>query len=87
MRGMLKLCCATTRDASELTDENEGDENEVNNGEIILNDVPGCLEVRTGDSFQPEPSTKSRCSTMKSRKKTKGHQSFWIKNKSPHYKK
>ncbi|GFV88184.1 uncharacterized protein TNCV_3243331 [Trichonephila clavipes] len=31
-------------DVSELTDEDEGDENEVNTGEIIVNDVPGCLE-------------------------------------------
>ncbi|GFU43290.1 hypothetical protein TNCV_1567291 [Trichonephila clavipes] len=45
--------------ASELTDEDEGDANEVNTGEIIVSDVPGCLEVRTGDSFQPEPSTNS----------------------------
>ncbi|GFU61075.1 retrovirus-related Pol polyprotein from transposon 297 [Trichonephila clavipes] len=34
---------------SELTDEDEGYENEVNTAEIIVNDVPGCLEVRNGD--------------------------------------
>ncbi|GFT23493.1 hypothetical protein TNCV_2017321 [Trichonephila clavipes] len=38
-------------DASELTDEDEGDENEVNTGEIIVKDVPGSLEIRRGDSF------------------------------------
>ncbi|GFY03862.1 zinc finger protein [Trichonephila clavipes] len=31
-------------DASELTDEDEGDENEVNTGEIIISDVAGYLE-------------------------------------------
>ncbi|XP_035227192.1 piggyBac transposable element-derived protein 3-like [Stegodyphus dumicola] len=30
-------------DASELTDEDEGDENEVNTGEITVTDVPGSL--------------------------------------------
>ncbi|GFU46252.1 hypothetical protein TNCV_2155791 [Trichonephila clavipes] len=32
-------------DASELTDGDEGDENEVNTDEITENDVPGSLEV------------------------------------------
>ncbi|GFT30994.1 hypothetical protein TNCV_1683581 [Trichonephila clavipes] len=45
MRAMLKLCCVTTRDASELTDEDDGDENEVNTGDIIVNNVPECLEI------------------------------------------
>ncbi|GFV97403.1 hypothetical protein TNCV_2039121 [Trichonephila clavipes] len=81
MRTILKLCCVTTRDASELTDKDERDENEVNTGEIIVK----CLKVRTGDSFQPEPSTSPSCSTTKSRKKAKRHKSFWIKNKSLHY--
>ncbi|GFR01561.1 hypothetical protein TNCT_431361 [Trichonephila clavata] len=40
-------------------DEDEGNENKVSSGEIIVNDIPGYLEVRTGDSFYPEPSTKS----------------------------
>ncbi|GFT50172.1 hypothetical protein TNCV_3622291 [Trichonephila clavipes] len=35
-------------DANELTGKDEGDENEINTGEIIVNDVPGCLEVSTG---------------------------------------
>ncbi|GFY05402.1 hypothetical protein TNCV_960981 [Trichonephila clavipes] len=58
MRVMLILLCYHQIDARELT-EGEGDENEVNTGEIIANDVPGCLYVRTGDSFQPELSTSS----------------------------
>ncbi|GFV31531.1 hypothetical protein TNCV_2540081 [Trichonephila clavipes] len=37
--------------------EDEGNANVVNTGEIILNNVPGCLEVRSRDYFQPEPST------------------------------
>ncbi|GFU31351.1 transposable element Tcb1 transposase [Trichonephila clavipes] len=36
-------------DASELTDEEEGEENEVNTGEIIVKDVLGSLEFRSGD--------------------------------------
>ncbi|GFW68548.1 retrovirus-related Pol polyprotein from transposon TNT 1-94 [Trichonephila clavipes] len=71
--------------ASELTDEDEGDENEVITGEIIENDVPGGLGARTGDNFQPESSTSSSSSTTKSRKKAKRHESFGIKNKSPYY--
>ncbi|GFW14799.1 uncharacterized protein TNCV_1562621 [Trichonephila clavipes] len=39
---LLKICLG---DASELTDEDEGDENEANTGEIIVNDVFGYLEV------------------------------------------
>ncbi|GFX91886.1 hypothetical protein TNCV_3577161 [Trichonephila clavipes] len=38
---------------SELTDEDEGDENDVNTDKIIVNDVPGCLEVITGDREFP----------------------------------
>ncbi|GFU31105.1 hypothetical protein TNCV_2193081 [Trichonephila clavipes] len=72
-------------DTSELTDEDEEDENEVNTGDIIVNDVPGGVEVRTGSSFQPEPSASFSCSTSKSRKKLKRHQSLWTENKSPHY--
>ncbi|GFS68873.1 hypothetical protein TNCV_409471 [Trichonephila clavipes] len=34
-------------DASEVTEEDEGDENEVNSLEITENDVPGSLDVRT----------------------------------------
>ncbi|XP_035229166.1 piggyBac transposable element-derived protein 3-like [Stegodyphus dumicola] len=49
--------------ASELTDEDEGDANEVNTGEIIVTDVPGSLEFITGDSFRLEPSTSSSVST------------------------
>ncbi|GFV56577.1 hypothetical protein TNCV_1803861 [Trichonephila clavipes] len=63
-------------DASELTDEDEGNENKVNTGEIIVNDVPGCLEVRAGDSFQPKAFTSSGCSTTKSRKKLKDTSHF-----------
>ncbi|GFT10908.1 hypothetical protein TNCV_1944981 [Trichonephila clavipes] len=33
-------------DATELTDEDEEDDNEVNTGEIIMNDVPGSLEAK-----------------------------------------
>ncbi|GFW42516.1 hypothetical protein TNCV_4257111 [Trichonephila clavipes] len=40
---------AVLPDANELTDENEGYENEVNTGEIIIKDVPKSLEVRSGD--------------------------------------
>ncbi|GFX85692.1 hypothetical protein TNCV_2470941 [Trichonephila clavipes] len=36
-------------DASEKNDGDEEDENEVNTGEIIVNDVPGYLEVRTAE--------------------------------------
>ncbi|GFW35363.1 hypothetical protein TNCV_2611621 [Trichonephila clavipes] len=50
-------------DASELIDEDEGDENELNTGEIIVKDVPGFFEVRRGDIFQAEPSTSSSVST------------------------
>ncbi|GFQ86052.1 hypothetical protein TNCT_535481 [Trichonephila clavata] len=38
-------------EASALTEDNEGDENEVNTDDIIIKDVPGSLEVRSGDSF------------------------------------
>ncbi|GFV57447.1 hypothetical protein TNCV_1608921 [Trichonephila clavipes] len=44
-------------DASEQTDEDEGDGNKVNAGEIFLKDVPGSLKVRSRDSFQAEPPT------------------------------
>ncbi|GFY08187.1 hypothetical protein TNCV_1356001 [Trichonephila clavipes] len=67
---------AVLPDASKLTDEDEGDGNEVNNGEIIVKDVPGSLEVTRGDSFLPEPPMSSSVSTTKSRKKSKRHQSF-----------
>ncbi|GFR32772.1 hypothetical protein TNCT_715181 [Trichonephila clavata] len=40
-------------DASELTEEDEGYDNEVNTSVIIVNDVLGSLEVRTGEMFQP----------------------------------
>ncbi|GFS74438.1 retrovirus-related Pol polyprotein from transposon 17.6 [Trichonephila clavipes] len=56
-------------DASALTDEDKADKNEVSSGEIIVKDVPRYLRVRSGDRFQPEPSTSSSCSTTKSRKK------------------
>ncbi|GFW29129.1 uncharacterized protein TNCV_2838691 [Trichonephila clavipes] len=36
---------AVLPDASELTDEDEGDENEINTGVISVKDVPGSLEV------------------------------------------
>ncbi|GFQ77881.1 hypothetical protein TNCT_622031 [Trichonephila clavata] len=72
--------------ASELTEEDIREDNEVNTGEIIVNDIPGSLEVRTADSFHPEPSTSSSVSTKKSRKKIKDvSHTFWIKNKLPHY--
>ncbi|GFX96273.1 hypothetical protein TNCV_2291611 [Trichonephila clavipes] len=45
MRAMLKLCAVFPPDASEQTDQHEGDENEVNTGEIIVSNVPGCLEI------------------------------------------
>ncbi|KAF8794413.1 hypothetical protein HNY73_002396 [Argiope bruennichi] len=35
-------------DASTLTDKGEGDDNEVNTGEIIANDIPGTVKVRVG---------------------------------------
>ncbi|GFW82237.1 hypothetical protein TNCV_3817181 [Trichonephila clavipes] len=38
-----------TPDASELTDEDEGHENEVNTGKIIVNDIPGFLEPDAED--------------------------------------
>ncbi|GFX31983.1 hypothetical protein TNCV_3408971 [Trichonephila clavipes] len=41
-------------DTIELTDEGEGEENEVNTGEIIVKYISGFLEVRTGNSFRPE---------------------------------
>ncbi|GFT53921.1 hypothetical protein TNCV_3368441 [Trichonephila clavipes] len=50
---------AVFSDVGELTDEDEGDDNEVNTGEIIIKDVPWSLEFRSGDSFQPEPPLKS----------------------------
>ncbi|GFV55448.1 hypothetical protein TNCV_3776351, partial [Trichonephila clavipes] len=59
----------TTRDVRELTDKDEGDENEVNSCEITENDVPGSLVVRTWNSFQPEQSFS--ISTTKNRKKIK----------------
>ncbi|GFT04382.1 hypothetical protein TNCV_1929131 [Trichonephila clavipes] len=40
--------------ANELTDGDEGGD-EINTGKIIVKDVPGSLEVRSGDSFQSEP--------------------------------
>ncbi|GFV90402.1 hypothetical protein TNCV_935341 [Trichonephila clavipes] len=58
-------------DVGELTDEDEGDDNEVNTGEIIIKDVPWSLEFRSGDSFQPEPPTSSSVLATKSRKKAK----------------
>ncbi|GFW30308.1 hypothetical protein TNCV_3850791 [Trichonephila clavipes] len=58
-------------DASELPDEDEGDENEVNANEIIIKNVPGFLEVRSGDSFQPELHKSCSISSTKSRKKLK----------------
>ncbi|GFW40211.1 hypothetical protein TNCV_5118941 [Trichonephila clavipes] len=61
-------------EARELTDEDEGDENEVNTCEIFINDAHGSLDVRNGDSFQSEPSTSPSVSTTKSRKKAKRHQ-------------
>ncbi|GFR20986.1 hypothetical protein TNCT_686371 [Trichonephila clavata] len=54
-------------DVNEITDENKGDQNEINTSEILVNDIPGSLEVRTGDNFQPELSTSSSVLTMKSR--------------------
>ncbi|GFQ77537.1 hypothetical protein TNCT_137071 [Trichonephila clavata] len=42
-------------ETSKINDEDKGDENEVNIREIIVNDVPGSLGVRIGDSFQSEP--------------------------------
>ncbi|GFV28141.1 hypothetical protein TNCV_678291 [Trichonephila clavipes] len=36
---------AVLPDVSELTDEDEGDNNEVNTDEITIKDVPGSLEV------------------------------------------
>ncbi|GFV66661.1 hypothetical protein TNCV_2594821 [Trichonephila clavipes] len=71
--------------ASKLTDEDEGNKNEVNTGEIIVKDVHGSLELINRDGFQAEPPTSSSVSTTKSRKKAKRHQLFWIKNKSRHY--
>ncbi|GFX38114.1 hypothetical protein TNCV_3837131 [Trichonephila clavipes] len=44
-------------DASELTDEDDRDDNEVNTGEITVKDVSDSLEVRSGDRFQAEPPT------------------------------
>ncbi|XP_035205191.1 piggyBac transposable element-derived protein 3-like [Stegodyphus dumicola] len=37
-------------DASELTDEDEGEENEVNTGDIIVTDVPGSLCGKESDA-------------------------------------
>ncbi|GFV00902.1 hypothetical protein TNCV_1387161 [Trichonephila clavipes] len=51
--------------ANELTDEDERDGNEVNTGDIIVKDVPGSLEVRSGNSFQAEPPTNSSVLTTK----------------------
>ncbi|GFV81482.1 hypothetical protein TNCV_52061 [Trichonephila clavipes] len=56
-------------DASVLTDEDEGDENEINIGEIIIKNVPEPLEVRSGDSSQDGPLTSSNVSKTKRRKK------------------
>lgn len=74
-------------DASELTDEDEGDDTEVNTGEIVVNDVPGTLEVRVGDSVETEASTSAGVSTTKRRRKAEKYQSSWIKTKSPQYSK
>ncbi|GFQ66169.1 hypothetical protein TNCT_672601 [Trichonephila clavata] len=74
------------KDASELTDENEEKENEVNTGEIIVNDSSWAFEGQDyKDSFLPEPPTSSSVSTTNNRKKVKRHQPFWIKNKSYHH--
>ncbi|GFV66640.1 hypothetical protein TNCV_2594611 [Trichonephila clavipes] len=70
-------------DARELTDKDKGHENEVNTSEIIGNNVPWSLEVRTGDIVSSLNHTSSSVSTTKSGKKGKRHQSSWIKNKSP----
>ncbi|GFT04002.1 hypothetical protein TNCV_1731351 [Trichonephila clavipes] len=56
-------------DASELTDEDKGDENDENSREITENDVPGSLVVRTCDSFQSEQSFS--ISTTRNRKRQK----------------
>ncbi|GFV29056.1 hypothetical protein TNCV_4904291 [Trichonephila clavipes] len=48
-------CAVLPLDASELTDEDEGNENDVNTGNDTVKDIPRCLEVRTGNGFQPEP--------------------------------
>ncbi|GFV88269.1 hypothetical protein TNCV_4543151 [Trichonephila clavipes] len=68
MRATSKLLCYY-QITSELTDEDEGDKNEVNTGEISENDVPGYLEVRTTYSFQTEQ--RFSISTTKKRNKLK----------------
>ncbi|GFV65612.1 hypothetical protein TNCV_2713401 [Trichonephila clavipes] len=81
---VLPAIIAVIPDTSELTDE-ERDDNEVNASETVIKDIPRSLEVRSGESFQPESLTSSSVSTTKSRKISERHQPLRIKNKSPHY--
>ncbi|GFX89180.1 hypothetical protein TNCV_20761 [Trichonephila clavipes] len=55
---------AVLPDASELIDEDEGDENEVNTSKIIVKDIPGSLDVRSGDSFHAEQPTSASALTI-----------------------
>ncbi|GFX13250.1 hypothetical protein TNCV_2990141 [Trichonephila clavipes] len=66
----LPAIIAVLPDINERTDD-EGDDNEVNTSAIITKDIPGSLEVRSGDTFQPEPLTSSSASTTKNCKKVK----------------
>ncbi|GFW91856.1 transposable element Tc3 transposase [Trichonephila clavipes] len=60
----------------QLTDEDEGDENEVNSNEIIVKDVLESLEVRREDMYHPEPHTSSLFRQRREEKKLKNFSHF-----------
>ncbi|GFX52003.1 hypothetical protein TNCV_4653321 [Trichonephila clavipes] len=78
-------------DVSELNDEDEGEENEVNTGVRLLQKWFLGLwrrEVEIEREFpQPEPPTSFNVLTTKCRKIAKRHQLSWTKNKSRPYQK
>ncbi|GFV27554.1 hypothetical protein TNCV_2596501 [Trichonephila clavipes] len=69
---MLLAIIVVLPDTSELTDE-EGDDNEVNTSVIIVKDVSGSSEVRSGDSFQPSQVLVSRQQRVEKKLKDTSH--------------
>ncbi|GFR14283.1 hypothetical protein TNCT_74441 [Trichonephila clavata] len=72
-------------DASELIVD-EGDEDEVNTGDIIVNIVPECLYIRTDDYLSSLNHSHVLVFRQKKNRKNNNMSSVILgKNKSPHY--
>ncbi|GFT32186.1 DUF1758 domain-containing protein [Trichonephila clavipes] len=61
-------------DSSELSDEDEGDKNDENIGDIIVNDVPGCLE----DESTASDLLKKRETALKDKTPTELFEQFYF---------